>query len=173
MAQENTKVELDIRPQIKGTLPAVKLNPSEAQTATAELVTNLILHKYNDFQKQFAALKVKLLAQPFMAKILGLAKTALDTKNKYLNKDALTSGLSQIKNKTQSLNQTKSLLDGFNKKFDLAGKLGNLNNKFGKNALQARFAKVKEDLHEIQEQSVNILQTTLQNDINKNSKPTA
>ncbi|GBR76006.1 hypothetical protein NO2_0623 [Candidatus Termititenax persephonae] len=173
MPGENTKVDLDIKPQIKGPLPAVKLKPAESQRATSEQVTNLVLNKYNALRKHVEALKVKLLALPLLGKILGLFKNIKNVKNQYLNKEALTAGLSQLKDKTQSLNQTKSLLGGFNKKFNLTAKLTDLNNKFGKNAIQAKFAKVKEDLQDIQQQGKNILQNTLQNSINKDSKPTA
>ena len=179
MTKENTKVQLDIRPQVKGPLPVVKLKPSEAQTDTAELVTNLILQKYNTLQKQFTEIKNKFLSLPIIKKISGLLKSALDAKNKYLNqlsklnKDMLTVRLPQIKNKVQSLNQTKSILNSFNKKLNLTGKLDNLKKRFSTNVLQAKINQVKEDLQEIQEQSKNILQATLQHQINKDSKPTA
>jgi len=132
-------------------------------------------------QKQFAELKAGFLTLPLVSKILGLTKTASAARTKYLNKEILAAKLSQLKNKAlsqlkskaQYIDQTKLLMEKFNRKYALTAKFTDLANKLRKNIFQTKLAEIKEDLREIRQQSQNILQTTLQHQLNKDSKPTA
>jgi hypothetical protein len=175
--KENTAVELQIKPQVKAPLPEVKLKPAPASSNTSELVTHLILQRYNKFQARLERIKNKILAIGFVQKIIKLKQTFTNYKKKYTDKDRLQAQTARLK--TKALNQTKDLLAKFNKQFQLDAKLTKLNDTVGKDALrhlfqnkvqrviQAKLAQVKEDIQEIQARGQDILNTSLRNSLDK------
>ncbi|MDR2428388.1 MAG: hypothetical protein LBD62_01100 [Candidatus Margulisbacteria bacterium] len=175
--KENTAVELQIKPQVKAPLPAVKLKPAPASNNTSELVTHLLLQRYNKFQAWLEQIKNKILALSFVQKISGLKQNFTDYKKKYTDKDRLQAQTAELK--TKALSQTKGLLEKFNKQFQLGDKINKLNDTVGKDALrhlfqnkvqrviQAKLAQVKEDIQEIQARGQDILNTSLRNSLDK------
>jgi hypothetical protein len=112
-----------------------------------------------------------------MQKIIKLKQNLTDYKKKYADKDQLQAQTAELK--TKALNQTKGLLEKFNKQFQFSAKLTKLNDTIGKDALQhlfknkvqrviqAKLAQVKEDIQEIQARGQDILNTNLRNSLDK------
>ena len=175
--KENTAVELQIKPQVKAPLPEVKLKPAPASNNTSELVTHLLLQRYNKFQAWLEQIKNKIFSLSFMQKTIKLKQNLTDYQKKYTDKDKLQAQTAELK--TKALNQTKGLLEKFNKQFQFSAKLTKLNDTVGKDALrhlfqnkvqqviQAKLAQVKEDIQEIKARGQDILNTSLRNSLNK------
>ncbi|MDR1114170.1 MAG: hypothetical protein LBL50_03675 [Candidatus Margulisbacteria bacterium] len=174
---ENTAVELQIKPQVKAPLPEVRLKPAPASNNTSELVTHLLLQRFNKLQTWFEQIKNKILAVSFMQKIFKLKQNLTDYKKKYADKEKLGAQTAQLK--AQALTQPKGLLEKFNKQFQFGAKLTKINDTVGKDALkhlfqnkiqravQAKLAQVKEDIQEIQTRGQNILNSSLRNSLDK------
>ncbi|MDR1998270.1 MAG: hypothetical protein LBQ83_08115 [Candidatus Margulisbacteria bacterium] len=179
---ENTQVDLQVKPQPKGPLPDVRLKPAEKKEGNvSELVTHLVLQKYNSLTGKLQGIKGKLLALPFIQKGLQLKNTAEQFKAKaeelkskaeqlktqYTNQEQNKAKLEQLK--TGFGAQIKVQLQKLEEKTKLRAKLSPLLKIFSKRALLAKIAEAKEDLQEIRQKGQDVIASTLKNKIEQKS----
>ena len=162
---EETQVELDIKPQAKGKLPDVRLkdpqNMSKSETL-AELVTHLLLHKYQKLLAKLQALKAKLEALPPVQLFVKTKNLLVASATKYKEKGQLsTAGL-----KTKMTAQLNSYMTKVQQKTKMLERWQGFRNKFTEKTGQ-----VKEDIREIQEQVKDIVRSAVQKDAGSSSQP--
>lgn len=157
---EDTQVDLAITPQPKGKLPEVRIkhDPNDKNAPIAEMVTHLILHKYNKLTDKLRKLKDKILSLPFFQLLIksknSLSENFAKIKSKINPTDWKQKAAAQIQtymSKNQAVIKTKE------------------NIHLMKNKFTAKTEQAKEDIQHIQTQIKDIVYNAVQKNI-RNSK---
>ncbi|MDR2431801.1 MAG: hypothetical protein LBD99_06075 [Candidatus Margulisbacteria bacterium] len=168
--QENNQVELQIKPQPKGPLPEVKLKPAENKNEeVAELVTNLVLQKYNKFTARIQALKNKFMSLSWVRKFLKFKQAAAELKARYTDKERNKARLNKLKEKVGA--RFKMQFVKIDQKLKLSGKFAPIKKAFNKHLWQGKLDEIKEDIKEIRARGKEIVISFIKSRMEK--KPAA
>ena len=153
---EDTRVDLEVQPRPTGKLPEVRLkNPQDTSKneTLAELVTNLILHKYQKILGKLNAVKASIIALPPVQSIIKAKNQLTGIASKYKEKGKTMPN--ELKAKMTA--QMQANLTKFQRTTKMQERLQGFKNKFKEKAGQ-----VKEDIKEIQEQVKDIVRSAAQ-----------
>jgi hypothetical protein len=168
--QETNQIELQVKPQPKGPLPEVKLKPAENKNEeVAELVTNLVLQKYNKFAAKIQALKNKLMSLPPVQKALKFKQAAAALRAKYTDREQNKIRLNQAKEKIRARLQAQ--FAKIDRRLKLAEKCATVKKIFNRYLWRGKLDELKEDVREIRARGKEIVISFIKSKMEK--KPAA
>ena len=167
--QENTRVNLEIQPQVKGPLPEVRIKPTEktSDEKLSELLVHLVLQKYNKLLAKIRDLQNKVTAQPFMQKVRQAKNTFLQLKQKYSDKEQNKARLAELK--TKSIAQVKKLSVALDQKIKLSERAAPLQKYLRRAFWAGKIAELREEIQEIRLKLNNVLALAIKSRMDKKS----